>query len=73
MMKRFPSASLATKLMLANLIYVLLLAGLVSALVFLGFRQTQENATARSVDALTEQGRESLQRLTEQEAAFADL
>lgn len=63
---------LSSKLLLANLLFSLVLASVVAAVVYLGFRQTQQNAAARSVAGLAEQGRDSLHLLTEQEATFTD-
>lgn len=63
---------LSSKLMLANLLFSVVLAGAVAALVYLGFRQTQQNATARSAAGLADQGREALRQFTEREAEIAD-
>ncbi len=68
----FKRNRLSSRLLLANLLFLLVMATVVDLVVYLGFRRAQNNATSRSAEALTDQGRDALRQLTEQEAVFAD-
>lgn len=63
---------LSFRLLLANLLFLLTMALVVDLVIYFGFRQTQSNATSSSAAALTDQGRDALRQMTEQEATFAD-
>ena len=63
---------LSTRLLLANLLFLLTMAAVVDLVIYFGFRQAQDNATSSSAAALTDQGRDALLQMTEQEATFAD-
>lgn len=68
----FKIKRLSSQLLLANLLFLLTMALVVNLIIYFGFRQAQDNATSISVEALTDQGRDALRQMTEQEAAFAD-
>ena len=60
---RLSSASLGLKLNVALLLFILALGIATSAIVLYGFNRTQDDATARSQEALEEQGKLALQAL----------
>lgn len=68
----FKIKRLSSRLLLANLLFLLTMAAVVNLVIYFGFRQAQGNATSSSAEALTDQGRDALRQMTEQEAAFAD-
>lgn len=68
----FKIKRLSSQLLLANLLFLLTMALVVNLIIYFGFRQAQDNATSISAEALTDQGRDALRQMTEQEAAFAD-
>lgn len=68
----FKIKRLSSQLLLANLLFLLTMALVVNLIIYYGFRQAQDNATSISAEALTDQGRDALRQMTEQEAAFAD-
>ena len=68
----FKIKRLSTQLLFANLLFFLTMATVVDLIVYLGFRQTQGDATSRSAEALTNQGAlfKELGRLGEAEERF---
>ncbi len=63
---------LSSRLLLANLLFLMTMALVVDLVIYFGFRQAEGNATSSSAAALTDQGRDALRQMTEQEATFAD-
>lgn len=61
---------LSTKLLLAILAFLLLLGAATAFLVTFGFRQTQHNASQRSIQALEDQGRAALLQITQRQATI---
>ena len=68
----FKIKRLSTRLLIANFLFLATMAAVVDLVIYFGFRQAQNNATSSSAAALTEQGRDALSKMTEQEANFAD-
>ncbi len=62
---------LSGKFILALLFFLLILGTATAAVITAGFRQTQSTATERSVQALQDQGRETLLQVTRREAQIS--
>ncbi|MGD8856755.1 MAG: hypothetical protein PVG33_10535, partial [Chloroflexota bacterium] len=68
----FKIKRLSSRVLLANLLFLLTMAAVVDLVIYFGFRQARDNANSSSAEALTDQGRDALRQMTEQEATFAD-
>jgi nitrate/nitrite-specific signal transduction histidine kinase len=64
---------LSTKFILALLLFLFILGTATAAVITAGFRQTQFNATQRSIQGLQHQGRETLLQVTLREAQISDM
>jgi nitrate/nitrite-specific signal transduction histidine kinase len=64
---------LSTKFILALLFFLFVLGTATAAVITAGFRQTQFNATQRSIQGLQHQGRETLLQVTRREAQISDM
>jgi nitrate/nitrite-specific signal transduction histidine kinase len=64
---------LSTKFILALLLFLFILGTATAAVITAGFRQTQFNATQRSIQGLQHQGRETLLQVTRREAQISDM
>ncbi|MBX2998412.1 MAG: GAF domain-containing protein [Caldilineaceae bacterium] len=64
---------LSTKFVLALLLFLFILGTATAAVITTGFRQTQFNATQRSIQGLQYQGRETLLQVTLREAQISDI
>ena len=70
---RFNRGSLGLKLNLALVFFFLMLGGLTTALIYYGFNRTQDNATARSQEALEELGELALLGVVAGQAEYGGL
>jgi nitrate/nitrite-specific signal transduction histidine kinase len=64
---------LRTKFIVALLLFLLILGTATAAVITIGFRQAQFNATQRSIQALQQQGLETLLQVTRREAQISDM